>query len=516
MESLFWGSILRFHQVFVFSTLWIFIGFFIAAIFRAFVGAQRTRELFGGENSTWKGLFYGWLWGMLLPVCSLGAIPIVRELYRSGVRGGTLIAFALTVPLFNPLSVLYGMTLDEPLAIVIFAFCSFLIVTLVGFLWDRIFPVKAEAKQTKVEDRPIEYGLKRVVAMFNAATGMLFGPATLLILLGMFGSVLVSLLLPHGSMSTALERDNWFAPAIVAVLGVPIYSTPLLAMSQIGSMFQHGNSIGAAFSLLVFGAGVNLGLLFCFVQIFGRRQTTAFFGLLLVFALGLAYLISEPLFPTGIKVAGHTHAFDVYTNPFSSQGNYAAVAMSEMKKHWQLNEMGGTNLLIAFFIVGLIFARLRSKFNIEGWIYSKSEKPRTKDIVLPDWAVASSAVAGLLVLSIAGCYVYYPSVDDSLEQMSHINLDVQEARFGRWETAMRGIELQTSWSRLLEVGAFIRSGHVSEYHRAKARVLRDKLELLRHAIEDEDPEQANLYARQADLAFTRLSRAFRNNGQSRP
>jgi uncharacterized membrane protein YraQ (UPF0718 family) len=511
IESLFWGSLLRFYQVFVYSTLWVVMGFFIAGVFQAFVGPQRTRELFGTDSAGWKGIVYGWLWGMLLPVCSLGAIPIVLQLYRSGVRGGTLIAFALTVPLFNPLSILYGLTLSDPIAIISFAFCSLLIVTLVGLIWDFLFPGRSSDSLPDVP--PIEYGAKRIVGMLDAATGMLFGPAGWLILIGMLGSVLVSLMLPHGSMSNALERDNWLAPLSVAFLGIPIYSTPLLAMSQIGSMFQHGNSIGAAFSLLIFGAGVNLGLLICFLRIFGWKQVLTFFLLLLIIALSLAYLISEPLFPTGVTIAGHTHAFDVYTNPFTSDRDLYRATMAEMRNHWLQNEMGGTTVLISFALLGLIFQRLRRKINLEAWVLSRSETDRRNDIVLPDWLMKWVAILGLLVLSVFGCYVYYPDPNECLEQMRHINLDVQEARMGRWEPARRGIELQESWSRLLEVGTFIRTGKLSDYQRMKARILRDKLDLLKHSVEDEDTQQAKKYAMQAEQAFHRLARAFRSDGQ---
>lgn len=487
------------------------MGFFIAGIFHSFVGPRRTRELFGTDAGSWRGILYGWLWGMLLPVCSLGAIPVVLQLYRSGVRGGALIAFALTVPLFNPLSILYGLTLSDPIAIVSFAFCSLVIVTLVGLIWDLLFPVKTA--DLYPDDRPIDYGMKRIVAMFDTATGMVFGPAGWLILIGMLGSVLVSLMLPHGSMSTTLERDNWLAPLMVAFLGIPIYSTPLLAMSQIGSMFQHGNSIGAAFSLLIFGAGVNLGLLICFLRIFGWKQVLAFFLLLLIIALSLAYLISEPLFPSGITIAGHTHAFDVYTNPFTSHHDLYRTTVAEMRNHWLQNEIGGTTLLVSFVLVGLIFQRLRSKLDLDSWIYSRSETAAKKDIVLPDWLIKWIAILGLIVVSLVGCYIYYPEPGESLEQMRHINLDVQEARMGRWEPARRGIELQESWSRLLEVGTFIRTGRLSDYHRMKARILRDKLDLLKHAVEDEDPQKAKKYALQAEQAFHRLARAFRSDGQ---
>jgi hypothetical protein len=46
----------------------------------------------------------------------------------------------------------------------------------------------------------------------------------------------------------------------MAAVGTPAFLTPTDAMTQIGSMFDHGNSVGAALVLLAVGAGLNLGL----------------------------------------------------------------------------------------------------------------------------------------------------------------------------------------------------------------------------------------------------------------
>ena len=49
----------------------------------------------------------------------------------------------MTAPLFNPLSVLYGLTLSEPFVILSFAFCTMLVVTAVGLIWNVSFQVIA-------------------------------------------------------------------------------------------------------------------------------------------------------------------------------------------------------------------------------------------------------------------------------------------------------------------------------------------------------------------------------------
>ena len=99
------AAALRLFEIVIYSSLWIVIGCFIAAIFRRMLGPETVRRIFGDHTSF--GLFAGWLIGMLLPVCSLGVIPIVREMHRAGVKRGTIVAFGLTAPLFNPMSVLY-------------------------------------------------------------------------------------------------------------------------------------------------------------------------------------------------------------------------------------------------------------------------------------------------------------------------------------------------------------------------------------------------------------------------
>ena len=125
---------LRLAEVIIYSAVWIVIGCFIAAVFRCMLGESKVRQLFA-DGTRW-GLVTGWLIGMLLPVCSFGVIPIVRELHRSGVNRGTIVAFGLTAPLFNPMSVLYGLTLSDPIAILSFSLCALVIVSVLGYVWD--------------------------------------------------------------------------------------------------------------------------------------------------------------------------------------------------------------------------------------------------------------------------------------------------------------------------------------------------------------------------------------------
>lgn len=129
------GGFVRFVQGIAAAAPNLAVGLFIAAVLRYYLGQAGTKRLFGGE-SLWS-LPQSWLIGMLLPVCSIGVIPIIREMRRLGIRPGAITAFAISAPLFNPLSLLYGLTLSRPYVIVGFAIGSLLVVTVLGLIWDR-------------------------------------------------------------------------------------------------------------------------------------------------------------------------------------------------------------------------------------------------------------------------------------------------------------------------------------------------------------------------------------------
>ena len=121
-----------------------------------------------------------------------------------------------------------------------------------------------------------------------------------------------------------MEHKNPYAPLAMTAVAIPAYATPLVAMSQLGSMFQHANSVGAAFVLLTLGAGINLGLI---AWVMPQLRFLARHGLdgdPSSCRPRIAYAIENPLFPSEIDPPGHTHAFDIYCRPFTLRPRSAA------------------------------------------------------------------------------------------------------------------------------------------------------------------------------------------------
>ena len=505
------GGALRVFQVFIDASIWIAFGCFIAAIFRSMLGPEKTRTLFGNEGR--YGLLIGWGIGMLLPVCSLGVIPVVRELYRARVKPGTIVAFGLTAPLFNPLSILYGLSLSDPIAILVFSAAAMLIVTGVGAVWGKFFSSDfASADGSDEESNAVATsGIRRSLAVIHAASTEMISWSVIFIAIGIIASATFSVAFAHGSLQGETEPDNIFAPAFMACYVIPVYSTPLLAMSQIGGMFQHGNSIGAAFSLLILGAGVNLGLLCWFGTAFGFKRVFIFLGLLFSMTLALAYAMDKPLYPKGVTPEGHTHAFDVYTHPFQSGAsglwNKAETAIAEYQEKKGAH---GIKLLGALALIGGVFRIIELRWDLKTWFLSHEQKPSSWDIVLPSWIIGLVACVCLIITSIFGAYLYYPAPDSLLDDLSAINTNcVLAARTGDWEAVDKWVVYCDDLSRRLEVGALLRAGSVSDFKRAKATAYREKLDELRDDIAVGQTSRIKEQAYELSQSYLQLSSAFR-------
>lgn len=487
LEFIVWGFALRFIQCLFEAAPFILAGLFIAAIFQRFFGAAQTRRLFG--EGTKAALFRAWLIGMLLPVCSLGVIPVARELKKAGLAGGSIIAFAMSAPLFNPLSLLYGLTLSEPVTILAFAFFSLVIVTLVGTIWDKMFPTSNELPP---EDQSIPHGIKRILSVGYSAAKEASGASLIYILIGLSGVALLGVLLPQASLQRSVNYDNPYAPLLMTGVAIPVYATPMLAMSQLGSMFQHANSVGAAFILLVLGAGVNLGLVAWIIRNYHWKKTLVWFSLLLLIIVGLAYGVERPLFPTHIEPADHTHAFDIYCQPFgSSTTNFYQSTKEKLGHVIDPYEMYSAGILGCVFLMGIVLRLFDPNARIEDWLKQTAPVETGKyDIVLPAPVLGGLILVGLIVASGVGCFSYYPSPDVVCEEMVIAKTEaLSGALSGNVSHTKYWIEIYDDWTRKLEVGVYLRRLKLSEYHHWKAKLVREKLELLSHEIEEEEEHE---------------------------
>ncbi len=228
---------------------------------------------------------------------------------------------------------------------------------------------------------------------------------------------------------------------------------------------------------------------------------------LLVVVVGCAYAIDKPLIPPGVEPAGHTHAFDVYSNPFGGKVTLTGVRqVLEDSVGWA--ERASCLVMCVVAALGLVLREPAPSLASEP---SPERSGRGLDRDVPPSVVGLTGLIGLIALSIVGCYAYYPSAEETLEEMRLARTEtLSSANSGNVEDALRWLEVWEQWSRRLEVGTFLRKFEVRPYQQMQAYILRKKLELLEHELEHEELDKAEISQLMLELTRTsqRLSRAF--------
>lgn len=353
-------------------------------------------------------------------------------------------------------------------------------------MWDRFArrEVKSEVAEPTVE------GVRRLGSSVVFIARELAGPTGALALLAVLGLFLLGAFLPHGALQAEVEQMDPLAPLKMSVVSLLVYATPMLAMSQLGMMFDHGNSPGAAFSLLLLGTGVNLATLWWIRANFGTKSTLVWFSVLFVFVVGIAYAVDRPLIPPGIEPAGHTHAFDVYTNPLTTGSGVSFSKIQEtIEKSVGLFEWIGGGMLALIVIFGgvLRFGFRKQSEALMNPVASENDLNRaTKGIHRPvsSRTVGLTCLAGVVAFSIVGCYAYYPKPSEVLEEMRLARVEVLSGAMSKdYDRSLRWIPILDAWSRRLEVGYAIRNFELRPYQKMQTYIMRKKLELLEHAIE---------------------------------
>jgi uncharacterized membrane protein YraQ (UPF0718 family) len=485
IDAQFWSLFVRVTQAVIEASPTLVCGLMVAGVLRRMVGAEGMRRLFG--RGGWRSLVRAWGLGMLLPVCSLGVIPVARELRRAGVSGGTVIAFALAAPLINPLSLLYGLTLARPAVILCFAAASLLVSLAAGWWWDRLFPSEATVGSGE-PDRLPPPGLRRLASVVDTAARELTGPALGYWAIGLLGVAALALCLPPASLQGTMQHNDLTAPLLMTAVAVPAYDPPMKAMMQLGLMFEHGNSVGAAFVLFILGAGVNLGTLARVARLHGWRSMARWFGPIVLVTLVLAYA-AEPTLYSKEQPEEHTHAFDDFASPFHTELgslSFQGVVWPRIKEKILGFELAGLVGLAGLAFLNLGLRVIDRWWDVEAFLLRPKPEGAGKrgwDLVIPGHVLALISLAGLVVFGVVGAYVYYPSPENVFHEMQHVRAEaLHSVLTEKRHDAIRDIEDWDLLTRKLQVGVMLRNGRLSDEARQSTEELRDALEELRDFV----------------------------------
>ena len=520
-NTTFWSGALRVAEAVVASAPFLVAGVLAAGFLRGVVGAGRIRRLLGVGH--WSGPLRAWAFGVLLPICSLGALPVARELRRAGVPSGTVLSFVLVAPVLNPISVIYGLAEIVPGTLLYFAAGTFVVSVGIGAVWNRLVSGGRDVVPETSELAP-RTGVGRLAVAGETAAKSLVGPAAVDYGLALLAVGLLGAFLPHGVLQTGLTRDNPLSPVIMGLVAIPAYVTPIEVMMHFAHIVQDGYSLGAAFALIVLGAGANVGVANWLRRDYGLKPLLLFVGLLIGSTLVIGVTADRAIAGGTADMKDHTHAFDPFTRlsqVTSDQAGFGWV-VGTVRRDIEQDEASGTArvvglaMLLVIAAAGVLLRLLGDRVDARRWADARDPRDAAAagsglNRSLTAGQLAGVAVVGVLAAAGVGLYLFYPPADDLFEEMSTIRPDAYSAvREGDAAEASRRFEQWRSQLQKLPTSVLLRTGSVSDAQRAAVDDLLYAIKTVEDAAAAGRTQEARMLVRFAEDAYADCREAFRD------
>jgi hypothetical protein len=253
------------------------------ALLVAFVGAGLLHGLLTAGSVRWLGrggptlqAVRGMVFGLPLPICSCGVLPVYRSLVVSGAPPAAAVAFLVAAPEIGLDAFLVSLPLlGAPLAVVRLA-CAAFVAVAVALLWARFIgsdavPASGDAaRDGTTADVPLP---RRMAAGLRYGLNDLVDHTLPWVLVGLAVAAALDPLLDPGSF-TALPAG--LDVPVMALVGMPVYvcasgATPLVAV-----LLAKGLSPGAAIAFLLTGPATNVTTFGVLSRLHGARAAALF------------------------------------------------------------------------------------------------------------------------------------------------------------------------------------------------------------------------------------------------
>lgn len=271
---------------------WLLFGFFVAGVISIFLSASMVRRHLG--RSGFLSVCKSSLFGVPIPLCSCGVLPVAASLRKNGASKGATGAFLLSTPQTGVDSILVTWAMLGPVFAIVRPLIAFLTGVLGGAFIDR-FGMKEhdddhEKSVTQTPSDPSSWGT-RILQGVKHGFVTLPGDMGKDLLVGILLAGLIAALVPDGFFARQLGQ-GWLPMLVMMVAGIPLYVCATASVPIAAALLMKGVSPGAVFVFLVTGPATNMATLALIRGMLGNRSAIFYLLSVAVSALGGGWLLN--------------------------------------------------------------------------------------------------------------------------------------------------------------------------------------------------------------------------------
>jgi copper ion binding protein len=270
---------------------YLLLGFLVAGLLAILIKPETVEKHLGGKG-IWKSFtssFKATLFGVPLPLCSCGVIPVAASLRRHGANRGATTAFLISTPQTGVDSIAVTYSLMGP----VFAVYRPLIALISGVIGGAVVSVsvpdveddKAPAPACTAECCAPTAERNRFYRIFRYGFIELPQDIGKALLIGLVIAALITALLPQDFFASYLGTGIF--PMIVVMAGaIPFYVCATGSVPMAIALIWTGMTPGAALVFLMTGPATNMATIATIWKVMGKKTAIIYLLVIAIAALG--------------------------------------------------------------------------------------------------------------------------------------------------------------------------------------------------------------------------------------
>jgi hypothetical protein len=298
----------------VWSTLremspFLLFGFLVAGLLSVLMKPETVERHLGGRGF-WQ-VFKAAIFGVPLPLCSCGVIPVAASLRRHGASAAATTSFLISTPQTGVDSIMVTLSLLGP----VFAVFRPVVAFLSGILGGVLVNIFGYDKGAPAEEHPA-CTAECCSGVENHGGGLLravrYGFLTLP--RDIHKALIVGILIA-GAISAAIP-DDFFAGVlgggilsmlVMMAVGIPVYVCATASVPIAAALMMKGISPGAALVFLMTGPATNAATITTVWKIMGKRIAGIYLFAVASSALGAGLILDAVFQGSGAHSMAHAH-----------------------------------------------------------------------------------------------------------------------------------------------------------------------------------------------------------------
>ncbi len=302
---------------------YLLFGFLVAGVLSVWLSPAWLERHLGGRGL--GPIVKASLFGVPLPLCSCGVIPVSASIRRSGASRASTASFLLSTPQTGVDSILITYAMLGPFFAVFrpvaALFTGVFGGALIGIFGDKDSEDNAASQESpegaSCDDGCCDTAPPSEKKKYPVGRALKYGLVTLpadigvTLVVGIAIAGLMSALIPQGELAPWLG-SGVLAILILMVAGVPVYVCATASVPIAAGFIHMGATPGAALAFLIAGPATNAAAFTTMLKVLGRKSAFIYLGVVAAAAFGLGVLLDwlMPMVATSIPALeqmGHQH-----------------------------------------------------------------------------------------------------------------------------------------------------------------------------------------------------------------